>query len=286
MTDKKENKSEKINFLGLIAKRYIEDISDIIQEVILNDLASLNKDGYKHSVRALPIFAVRTLHISNGIISLILEDNIYSAKILLRSLVEHAFKINFLTAKSLGDNNGQIFEDYYIFCDLAEKLQYQKSLDYKSTVLTEDDIDQESWEKLLKNKPEIEKYSKTQIFKKANEFTFRNIFKFNIENKSVDYKNEKNELMKKSFESFLMLGAIYSDLSSFIHGGPFAESYAFPSNDKEDDNFEILDVIENVMITHFYANISILNFWNNLNNKYDDKMLKVHELILDYYKNV
>lgn len=286
MTNKKENKSEKINFLGLIAKPYIEDISDIIQEVILNDLGTLNKEGYKHSIRALPIFAVRTFHISNGIINLILEDNIYSAKILLRSLIEHAFKINFLTTKSINDNNGQIFEDYYIFCDLAEELQYQKSLDYKSNILTEEDIDQESWEKLLKKKPEIEKYSKKQIFKKANEFTFRNIFKFINENKPVDYKNEKDELMKKSFESFLMLGGIYSDLSSFIHGGPFAEPYAFPSNDKEDDNFEILDVIENVMIMHFYANISILDFWNKLNNKYDKKILKVHELMMDYYKKV
>jgi Family of unknown function (DUF5677) len=286
MTSKKDEISDKITFLGLIAKPYVEDISNLIQDIILNDLGELNKEGYNHSIRALPIFAVRTHHISIGVINLVLEDNIYSAKILLRSLIEHAFKINFLTAKSLEDNNGKIFEDYYLFCDLAEELQYQKSLDYKSTILKAEDIDEESWKKLIEKKPEIKNYSKTLIFKKANQFTFRNIFKFINEHKPVDYSNEKDKLMKKSFESFLMIGAIYSDLSSFIHGGPFAEPYAFPSKKTEDDNFEILDIIETVMIMHFYANISILDFWNKFNNKYDKHILKVHEMMMEYYKKV
>lgn len=283
------NKEKNINFLGLIAKPYVEKISDVIERIILTDLNEIGdkKGDYKKSIRALPVFAVRIFQMSNGVIDLILSENIYASKTLLRPLIEHAFKISFLTKKAIKENSAEVFKDYYLFCDLAEELQYQKSLDYKSQLLFEKESDEKAFEDLIKSKPEIQNYSKRKIFEKANEFTFRNIFKFLNENDDIDYKNVENDILKKSYEAYIMIGAIYSDLSSFIHGGPFAEPYAFPSSKKDEDNYEILDVIESVMIMHFYANLSILEFWNSIiPNKYDYAIKEINELMLEYYKKV
>lgn len=282
----KQEGSERINFLGHIAKPYIEEISDVVKELILNNLSDLNKPGYKQAVRAIPLFTIKILHLSNGIIDLIISDNIYSSKMLLRSLVEHAFKINFLTKKSIQESNGKIFEEYYLFCDLAEELQYQKNLDYKSKILDDQEIDEKAYQELIEKKPEIKKYSKRTIFEKSNQFTFRNTFKYANESEGKIENIDNIELIRKGEEGFLMLGGFYSDLSSFVHGGPFAESYVFPSKDPEDDNKEILDIVENVMVIHFYANLRILEFWNNLNPKYKDEIIKINDLMLDYYQKV
>tara|TARA_R110002073_G_scaffold325028_1_gene503462 strand:+ start:57 stop:911 length:855 start_codon:yes stop_codon:yes gene_type:complete len=283
----KEQKN--INFLGLIAKPYVEKISNVVEKVILTDLKEIaeKKGDYKQSIRALPVFAIRIFQMSNGVIDLILAENIYSAKTLLRPLIEHSFKISFLTKKATKENSAEVFKDYYLFCDLAEELQYQKSLDYKSQLLFEKESDEKAFLDLIKNKPEIQKYSKRKIFEKANEFTFRNIFKFLNENDDIEYKNVENDFVKQGYEAYAMIGAIYSDLSSFIHGGPFAEPYVFPSSKEDEDNYEILNVIENVMIMHFYANLSILEFWNSIiPNKYDYAIKEINELMLEYYEKV
>ncbi len=274
---------DNINFLGSIAKPYIEKISNVIEKIIIEDLSN-EKSGYRPSTRAIPIFAIRILKISTGIIDLILADNIYCSNALLRTLVEHSFKISYLTKKSIEDNNGDVFEDYYLFCDFAEELQYQKNLDYRTKTLFNLEFDEKAYKKLINSKPEIKNYSKRKIFEKANEFSFRNIFKFINEKQEEEYKSMKDEYLKKCYGSFLMIGAEYSDLSSFIHGGPFAESYVFPF--KERDNHEILNIIETVMIMHFYGNLSILEFWNKLNPKYDKEIMEIIGYMNEYYKKV
>lgn len=287
MEDSNKNQdSERITFLGYIAKPYIEGISEVVEKLILSNLEDLDKPGYKQAARAIPLFAIKISHLSNGIINLIISDNIYSSKIILRSLIEHAFKINYLTKKSINESNGGIFDEYYLFCDLAEELQYQKNLDYKSKILDDQEIDEKAYQELIEKKPEIKNYSKRTIFEKSNQFTFRNTFKYANESGEKIKNIENNDLIRKGEEGFLMLGGMYSDLSSFVHGGPFAESYVFPSTDTEDDNKEILDIVEYVMVLHFYANLRILEFWNNMNPKYTEQITEINGLMMDYYRKV
>lgn len=276
-----------INRLSDIAKPYIEKIADELQSIFTEDLGLLITvhKNYNDAFRGLPLFLVRVLKLSKGILSLVAEDNLYSAKALLRSLVEHTFKVEFLIDKSLIEANDNIYKEYFLFCDLSEELQYQKSLDFKVQKLGEAEIDEEAYQDLIKRKPELKKYSKNQINEKENQFTFRNIFRFLNEGK--DKNDSLGEDLKTYYGAYLHTGAIYSDLSSFVHGGPFAEKFEFIIHlDEDEHNQEILDIVENVMVMHFVACLTICSFFSKLDKKYEENIKKIVSHQMEYYNKI
>ncbi|MES2837801.1 MAG: DUF5677 domain-containing protein [Bacteroidota bacterium] len=281
--------SENINKISVIAKPYIEKIFNEVFKIIENDLGALikNHPEFNESFRYLSIFEVRISRIIHGILDLLLKDNLYSCKILLRPLIEHTLKLDYLIQKSLSDKNDNIFKEYALFCDLYEELQYQKSLDFKSKILTGEEIDEVAFQDLIKRRPEIKEYSRNKIIEKANQFTFRNIFKYLNENHEYDFINSSDEKMKKSYKTYLQIGSLYSDLSSFIHGGTFADGFELKIQlDKEINDFEIIDISEYVVIMNFYASIAFIGFCNTLENKYDENIKRVVDYQLEYYKKI
>lgn len=273
----------------MIAKPYIEKVFNEVFKIIENDLGTLIKNNpeFNQSFRYLSIFEVRISRIVQGILDLLLQDNLYSCKILLRPLIEHTLKLDYLIQKSLSDNNDEIFKEYALFCDLSEESQYQKSLDFKTKILTDKEIDEEAYQDLIKRKPEIKDYSKNKISEKANQFTFRNVFRYLNNNRDYDYVNSTDDNLKKSYETYLHIGSLYSDLSSFIHGGPFADTFEFKIQfDKEENDIEIIDICEYVVIMNFYASIAFVGFCNKLENKYDENLKRIIDYQLEYYKKV
>lgn len=279
--------TQTINKLAYIAKPYIGKISDELQEVFTKDLGSLisNHEKYKEAFRALSIFLVRVSRLSNGILDLVASDNLYSANVLLRALIEHAFKIEFLVEKSLKENNDNIYKEYFLFCDLSEELQYQKSLDFKKQKLEDIQIDEEAYQELLNRRPDLKKFTKNQINDKANQFTFRNIFRF-LNDRQHDDKLLDEDL-KVYYGAYLHTGAIYSDLSSFVHGGPFADNFEFRMHlSEEEHNKEIFTIVENVMVMHFAPFLVTCSFISKLDKKYDEKIKTMVEIQMDYYNKI
>lgn len=279
----------KINALSIIAKPYIERIFNEITLIIQNDYEKLKVSNpqYKESLRVNSILETRIYRIILGILDLVLEDNIYSSKILLRSLIEHCVKLDYLTQKSLTSKNDNIFKEYLLFNDLAEELQYLKGLNYTSKILNKTEIDNEALQDLINRKPEIKQYSENQIFEKASQFTFRNMFKFINETKDRDPFDLNNDNYRKGFEAFLHIGALYSDLSSFVHGGPSADKFVLLMHlDKEEQDFEVLNMIEQVMAMNFYACIIFIAFCNKLDNKYDPNIQRIFDCQLEYYDKI
>ena len=271
------------------AKVYVKDIFNVVSSLVENDLGVLKNEhpNYQHALKVLSIFEVRISRISRGIFDLISSDNLYSCKILLRALIEYSFKIDFLVKKSISDQSEEIFNDYILFCDLAEELQFKRGIDYTSEKLTDSSISEEALNDLYIRKPEIKRFSKKEIFEKANQFSFRNIFEYinTINFSDLDEINE--HYLKEIFKSFLNLGVIYSDLSSFVHGGPESERYELLSHlDKEFENDEFVEIIEYVMVMHFYSCLSYIYFCNHLDSKYFPKILLIFDKILSYYDEI
>ena len=280
---------KKINSLPLIAKPYTDRIFNEITIIIQNDYEKLKKShpNFKESLRVISILETRIYSIVLGIFELVQEDNIYSCKILLRSLIEHCVKLDYLTQTSLQYQNDNIFKEYLIFNDLAEELQYLKGLNYTSKILNNIGIDYEAFQDLKRRKPEVQQYTEKQIFEKASQFGFRNMFKYINETKDKNPFDLKNEDFKNGFKAFLHIGTLYSDLSSFVHGGPTADKYVLQMHlDKEEENMEILDMVEQVMAMNFYACIVFIAFCNKLENKYDDNINRIIDCQIEYYKKI
>lgn len=279
----------KINALSIIAKPFAERIFNEITIIIQNDYEKLKDSNpqFKESLRVISILETRIFSIVLGILNLVLEDNIYSSKILLRSLIEHCVKLDYLTQISLYSKNDNIFNEYLIFNDLAEELQYLKGLNYTSKILNNKDIDYEALKDLKRRKPDVQQYTEKQIFEKASQFGFRNMFKYINETKDRNPFDLKNEDFRKGFEAFLHIGTLYSDLSSFVHGGPAADKFVLLMHlDQEEQNVEILDMVEQVMAMNFYACIIFIAFCNKLENKYDENIKRIFDCQLEYYNKI
>lgn len=276
-----------INKLSYIAQPYVEKIGAELQGIFTEDFGELinNHENYKDALGVLSIFYVRISKLTKGTLNLVAEDNLYSASSLLRVLIEHSFKVEFLVEKSLIEQNDNIYKDYLLFCDLSEELQYQKSLDYKIQKLGDAEIDENAYLDLVKRKPELKKYSKNQINEKANQFTFRNIFRFLNERSASSRTIDEN--MKMFYGAYLHTGALYSDLSSFVHGGPFADTFEFRIHlDEDEHDKEIFNLVENLMVMHFAPCLVITSFLSKLENKYEPKMQRMADIQMEYYKKI
>lgn len=279
----------KINDLTLIAKPYIDKINQEVTKIIQKDCGNLIKKypKYKQAFRVAPIFESRIFLIIDGIINLVTEDNLYGSKILLRSLIDHTVKLDYLIHRALEDKNDRIFKEYLLFSDLAEELQYLKELNYKSKIINEVDIDEKALKDLIKRKPEIKKYSNNQIFEKSNQFGFRNMFKYINEDREKNHLEFDNKDIKAGFEAFLHISALYSDLSSFIHGGPAADKFVLLMHlDKEEHDNEVIEIVEQIMALNFYACIVFIGFCNKLENKYDSFIRRIIKCQIGYYKKI
>jgi hypothetical protein len=79
---------------------------------------------------------------------------------------------------------------------------------------------EDPYEILKEVNPDYKNFSKDDIIKKAEQFRYKNIIRF-INNKiNKDKTFEGNEFLLKIIP-------IYSDLSSFVHGGPSADKVLF-----------------------------------------------------------
>lgn len=279
----------KINDLTLIAKPHIDKINQEVTKIIQKDCGNLIKKypKYKQAFRVAPIFESRIFLIIDGIINLVTEDNLYGSKILLRSLIDHTVKLDYLIHRALEDKDDRIFKEYLLFSDLAEELQYLKELNYKSKIINEVDIDEKALKDLIKRKPEIKKYSNNQIFEKSNQFGFKNMFKYINEERERNHLEFDNEDIKAGFEAFLHISALYSDLSSFIHGGPAADKFVLLMHlDKEEHDNEVIEIVEQIMTLNFYACIVFIGFCNKLENKYDSFIRRIIKCQIEYYKKI
>lgn len=138
---------------------------------------------------------------------------------------------------------------------------------------------------MIKRKPALKEYGKDQIKEKANQFTFRNVFLFLNKGKEVDYQSDID--FKTYYGAYLHTAAIYSDLSSFVHGGPFAEMFELRIHlDEDEHNEEILDIVECVMVMHFTACAAICYFVSKLDNKHEYLIKKIMDIQMEYYHKI
>lgn len=166
--------------------------------------------------KPLSIFSVTSLFpkiesIRIGIYELAKIEEYYSLSILFRSLIEHFVKAQYLWLKTLSNENDEVGIDYWLFGQNQEHINYVKALKNSYTLIG------------IRSKPEpIEilkqlgiisnKKSSKQIKKKYGQFLYKNMISY-ISKKLKTHKTGAAPLLRTMLPR-------YSELSSWVHGGP------------------------------------------------------------------
>lgn len=213
------------------------------------------------SVFSTSSFLPRIESIRAGIFEVSKIDDIYSAKILFRSLIEHFVKFQFLLMKTLDANDDTVGIDYWLFGQAQENLDFVKSVKTLRTFLNLNDDKLPIVE--LKNLGAIpQELSNAKIQTRLEQFKYKNMTNYLLENYS---KTSEISWLLKVFPRFSLL-------SSYIHGGPDAIKSEDPLNDD----------IDSIVYTATMATLSTEYFTFNLLFQYDKKFSDLVNLTREY----
>lgn len=167
---------------------------------------SLAKTKFKYTSKALLCFILKSGYLNSAILDLCINKNVYSAGILLRSMLEHNFRHLYIFARSLNEDSDSVGDKYYNSLKANEDLEsFSKINDYNKIVYPK------------KTKWSTKGGHNNLIRAVGKEFAIKNIFIYLIENNNSKNINsfKKHYLLKRLIE--------YTNFSSGVHGGPFGE---------------------------------------------------------------
>lgn len=175
------------------------------------------------------LFTISTSFIKNSIFDCSENDDLFGAKILFRSLIEHYLRFKYVWFNWIKTQNDEISERYLEFTEASEKLDQIKSA-IAEHKLSNPSFEIENWKKIFEEIPSLKKYSKNEIEKETLKYTYKNIIKML---KEID---ENSESETTFFSSLI---SEYSKLSSFVHGGAGAHNQMLYFNDetKREDEY-------------------------------------------------
>ena len=169
---------------------------------------SLSQTKFRKTSRAMFSYIARAGYVNNALLDCYANNNGYAIGILFRTMIEHTFRHLYLYTRALKDGSDEAGEEYYGKLKGSEDLEaFSKINNYTKVVHPEKTI----WNTKGEHNAQI-----TEVGKK---FELSKIFFYLIENFPIDEKmihtGMKDYLLKRLNH--------YTQLSSYVHGGPYAE---------------------------------------------------------------
>lgn len=176
----------------------------------------LIRSKFLNTVSALVGLTASITSIKLGIYSLAKdsETNLYPAKILHRTLIEHYLKFNYILARFLTEKTDEVGLEYRKYIQISEILSYANASEIVNSIV-DASIDSEILNKLKKEHPEFN-ISQKGLRRITSKWKHRNIIKY-LRSNSSSLGGDNPYLLKLIPE--------YAELSSFIHGGRSAEEF-------------------------------------------------------------
>lgn len=235
----------------------IIEIDDGVFNILEKDAGKVfltfKNNNFEKTGQALSLFHVKIGFIKNGIYDQIESNNLYSANILYRTLIEHYLKAQYILLESLKNGNDKLGVEYYQFADASKKLQLGSAYKRAAEILFPEKAFDDVFEVLKEMFPIFAGYSRGDIKNKTGKFNYRQIINFLYDLFYVQQNTHGNG------NNFLVnLIPEYCDLSSYVHGGPAAD-HSILSLSKIG-----LPAIEDEIVQVFYKTIMLNTHFNSL----------------------
>lgn len=258
----------------------MKDISKVfefdarIHQATVPFLAELSYEvaGMENSkmLKTFVAFYLKTDQIKNGIHGLCREREVYTAKILYRSLIEHTLRFLYLSFRYVREGNDDAAVEYELFSELSEDMETGKAWQEYSKLIRPDTPKKELWEILRKVNSEFSKYTPKEVEEKVSQFRYKRIIRYAASEMSKARKNLEHPVSRLILE--------YSELSSFVHGGALANNFFIWSRAENELNDEAYSVSDNAIAMALLVKRGTFAAVRDLDDKYDVVVRSIDEL--------
>ncbi|HXK37738.1 MAG TPA: hypothetical protein VJ579_01595 [Candidatus Paceibacterota bacterium] len=227
-------------------KRTLDEIIEnipIMKELELNS-RNCGKSRYPRSAYSLTTYSIKLQYLNNSINYCKDIGDYYSLCVLFRSLLEHYFRHLYIYTRALKENSDDVGIEYYgklngheDLCSLRSNISLNTKLTGIKSILSLGGEQNKSLDDIAQN------------------FKINNILSYINENIG-----ENSELRETSKDSLNRYSRLYSTLSSFVHGGPYAEKYMglySKNNTSKDKDIEFLSDETNSLTNQARENTSL-----------------------------
>jgi hypothetical protein len=255
-----------------IIRDFDDEIFAVFEENGQNLLSTFSNVEFINVGKALTMFVTKTNFIKNAIFDVCENEDPYSANILLRSLIEHHLKFMFIFLRHTQEQNDDVGNDYYQFCDFSESITIGKSWLDSWQILTHENEDK-LYEVIVEKHPELKKNSKKEIIQKAKQFNYRTIITF-----------IKNSIREVKYGWLDEIIPNYGDLSSYVHGGPLADKYLLYFHKYEERKKELINICSLTFLTANILKQFLLVLLAQLDKEQYSESLRKIDLIISNFK--
>jgi hypothetical protein len=168
------------------------------------------------TARVFLSFIASTEFIKNGIFDLAETENVYAAKILLRSLIEHGLRFQYLWFRTSQEKSDVAAEDYLNYGRFKELLQGGKSWKRIARILGRESS-LSPHEALKDVAKDAASFSRKEIDERISQFEYARIIEYIFEKLRPRDGEELPFILK--------ILPTYGDLSCFVHGAPGAMTF-------------------------------------------------------------
>lgn len=212
------------------------EIQDVFAENVSLICELLQTIEYPKTGNLILLFITRSNFIKEGIWDLYKAQNHYSMNILLRSMMEHYLRFIYLFIRFNTEKDDSAASEYIKFFALSEDVSIGKAWEevrnFKSDRQKHDPF--ALFREINKN---YQKYTPLVISEKSAQFKDKFLLKFIGKYINTNKSNKHNSLIKKIIP-------LFSELSSFVHGGPILEnSFSRDGSEKELET-ELVRIVE------------------------------------------
>jgi hypothetical protein len=217
-------------------------------------------------------FAKKIGGIKESMKLLFTESDPYSTRILARSQLDHYFKLIYFCMRFAIEKTDTVSDEFLNYCDINEYLEYHQPL-FKNDP-QEIEKQNQAWVQLVQSNQQLTNEDRKRSREISKKFNSKEIIRY-LNNVGLE------KLSKKpAFAEFV---PSYSYLSSFVHGGAFAEKYysslISEGQDIEYDDFNILFQAVKVSYDAFEMMFVLLIHFDQAYNNYKEQLTEKINLL-------
>lgn len=195
-----------------------EEFFALIAKHIPRMIGTLGKTKFPNTYRAMLTFVVRTNSLKTAMFDMVESNNPYAFKLLFRCFCEHYLRFKYVFVRFVSEKTDAAGDDYYSFCGAAEATDYVSAVKAAEALLGNAVVG-DIRNALTQLYPRTEQMSARQIELESGKFKYRAILRFLSEAAPGMIAMERPFLAQ--------IVPAYALLSSFVHGGPYADMEMF-----------------------------------------------------------
>jgi hypothetical protein len=249
-----------LNWLESVAEDAAEEMVEY-RIVIEEHVSNFKNCEHPYTNFAFISFIPKVESIRCGMFEVAQKEESYSFRILQRSLIEHYCKFMYIWLRYAEEHNDDVGKDFFVFGTAKENLDYLKAMKNSAEMLggllTRSPID------IVNDlQPSLDNMSVTQLRTAATQFKYKHTAKY------IHQKMAKPE----HAECGLMVSIIplYSELSSFVHGGPSSLNFCKEHEDPETMYSSIIESLSVTQMMAFHVQAMTFLIYYQQNKKFRD----------------